>query len=318
MVYACPAGFQPKVCAQVGSRVAGTGSSDCGPCATIEALYVASCGRHTIGNRERRAFLINKIRDLGLADRTGATDNDQMRRAYVSTYFANAFAALGLRPPRASAVFWRADFDTEFPKPQLQDGKWASVSVDYAYVNANLGITGDPNFNGNHQVVVGNLRTQNGVQWVTWVDPLMDGRRAGIADGPQAVRLSFVKGAADAYTGDGPVGSASGWAFWSVAPLLPPPDPNGTTTVPNIVNDPEATALADIGAAELLAGNREEAYHASIATGNVISQDPVATTVVNKQSTVDYIVSLGTEPAAPATDPEPPDPCGPAGPGCGC
>lgn len=313
---ACPDDFSPRVCSQILTRAGSDyGGADCGPASTVQALYIASCGRHTIGNRERRTFLIEKIRRLGGAALGGSTTNDQMRKAYVASYFATAFAELGLRPPRASAVFSRADFDTVFPKPQLQDGKWASISLDYSIINDNAPPTGDPAFEGNHQAIIGELRTKNGVLWVTYVDPLMDARRSGIAQGPVAMRLSVIKSACDEYTGDGSVGTASGWAFWPVAALNPAPD--DTTTVPNIVNDLEATALSDLAAAELVAGNREEAYDAVIATGRVISQDPAASATVNKGSTVDYVVSLGTAPAEPATDPEPPDPCGPAGPGCG-
>lgn len=70
-------------------------------------------------------------------------------------------------------------------------------------------------------------------------------------------------------------------------------------TVPDVVGDAEATAIAAIEGEGLSASVARE-YHASVAEGVVISQDPAATTEVDAGSVVTILVSRGAAPAATA------------------
>jgi hypothetical protein len=231
----------------------------------------------------------------------------EAHRAFTSTWAANQFAALGLRPPKATlmiGVAWSRFEDT------LEAGKWAHVGLDYGPIDAWNGgaVSGQPGYSSAHALNVGNWRMQGGHAWVTIVDPLADGRRAGVAKGPQAIRLSAVKDAMEGFAG---TNKATAYTFSPVA-LLPgsePPNPAGTTTVPNVVDTAEASALSAFTTALVEAGNREEAHHATIVAGRVISTDPASGAVVQKASTVDYVVSLGAAPAHPSIDPDPPSPC---------
>ena len=67
----------------------------------------------------------------------------------------------------------------------------------------------------------------------------------------------------------------------------------GRPAVPDVVNKPEAAALADLGAVTLVPGPRTQAYHASIPAGNVLSTSPPSGTLVDPGSAVAYAVSLG-------------------------
>ena len=68
-----------------------------------------------------------------------------------------------------------------------------------------------------------------------------------------------------------------------------------TTTVPDLVDLPEADALAALEAAELVAGDRSEAFSDSVAAGSVIGQDPAPDSEVELGSAVAYRISLGIE-----------------------
>jgi hypothetical protein len=304
----CAADFQPKVCEQLQTRPS---AGDCGPCAVIQSLYIASCGRFRIGNRARRIELIERIRAVGGSAASGSSKVSEAHRAFTSTWAANQFAELGLRRPRATLLLGK-DFDSIF-KPHLVAGKWAHIGAVYGPIDDWNGgaVSGQPGYDQGHALVIGRYRMQGGNEWVTMVDPLADGRRAGIAEGPQAIRLSAIEDAMGEFAGSG---NATAYVFQSVSFLPgynpdPDPEPLPTITVPDIVDVAEATALASIASAGLLAGFREEAYHASIASGNVISSDPVASTVVDVGAEVDYVVSLGTAPSPPTDDPDPPSPC---------
>jgi hypothetical protein len=298
----CPDTFQPKVCPQLQTRPS---AGDCGPCTVIQSMHIASCGRFAIGNRERRIELIETIRRVGGSAPTGSSKVSEAHRAYTSTWAANQFAALGLRKPRATlmiGVAWSTFLAA------LEAGKWAHVGLRYGPIDAWNGgaVTGQPGYDSGHALNVGNWRMKGGNAWVTIVDPLADGRRAGIAKGPQAIRLSAVKDAMELFAG---TNKATAYVFQPVS-RIPGVDPEPTTTtVPNIVNVSEASALASLASAGLGAGFREEAYHASIVAGNVISSDPVSGVTVALGAEVDYVVSLGTAPTPPTVDPDPPSPC---------
>jgi len=78
------------------------------------------------------------------------------------------------------------------------------------------------------------------------------------------------------------------------------------TTVPNVVNEPNATAQADIIAAGLTVGTITTAYDCNIVAGNVISTTPTGGSIVSCGSAVNMVVSLGPPAAAgAATNPNP-------------
>lgn len=79
--------------------------------------------------------------------------------------------------------------------------------------------------------------------------------------------------------------------------------PTGTTVaVPNVVGLTEASATSTIDAVSgLSVGSVTQENHASIAVGNVISQNPVAGSNVSTPSTVSLVVSLGPVPSTGPT-----------------
>jgi hypothetical protein len=68
-------------------------------------------------------------------------------------------------------------------------------------------------------------------------------------------------------------------------------------TVPNVVGQAQATAEANIVAAQLVVGNVTTAYSETVPAGDVISQNPIGGTSVVHDSAVDIEVSLGAEPS---------------------
>ncbi len=67
-------------------------------------------------------------------------------------------------------------------------------------------------------------------------------------------------------------------------------------TVPNVVGQPQATATTTLANAGLTLGTVTQAYSATVAAGNVISQNPMANTTVTAGSAVDLVVSQGVAP----------------------
>lgn len=76
---------------------------------------------------------------------------------------------------------------------------------------------------------------------------------------------------------------------------------SSTATVPNVVGNAQATAVASIEGAGFVAAV-QYAYDGVVASGNVISQDPTAGSTATVGSTVTIIVSIG---AAPSTGTQP-------------
>ncbi|MHC5140066.1 MAG: fibronectin type III domain-containing protein, partial [Planctomycetota bacterium] len=70
--------------------------------------------------------------------------------------------------------------------------------------------------------------------------------------------------------------------------------------VPDVVGQAQATAEANIVAANLVVGTVTTAYSSSVSAGDVISQSPVGSTSVASGTSVDIEVSLGAEPMVPA------------------
>jgi len=289
----------PKICPELQTRPK---AGDCGPCTVIEALYIASCGKFAIGDRDRRTELIVQMRKRGGSADTGATWLGQMVNAYNHWRTAAEFADLGLRAPHARLML-DCDVDTDL-EPELAAGKWAMVSLKYTAIDAfqDGRVSGQPGYTGGHMMVIGQYRIVSGNAWVTMVDPLADGRRADVAKGPQAIRFSAMRTAMDDYTS---VGEADAAVFVPVRAINTGPTP---ATVPNVINTTVASAITAIEAADLQAGDRTDAYHASIVSGRVTATDPVAATSVPSQSFVDYTVSLGPPPVV-TIDPHPPRPC---------
>ena len=78
-----------------------------------------------------------------------------------------------------------------------------------------------------------------------------------------------------------------------------------TVTVPSVVNSTQSSAEAAIKANNLTVGSISQAYSDTVAAGYVISQSPEAGRTVNKNTSVDLVVSLGKQPEEkPAETPE--------------
>ena len=67
-------------------------------------------------------------------------------------------------------------------------------------------------------------------------------------------------------------------------------------TVPDVVNQPQATAEAAIVAASLTVGNVTSAYSDTVPAGNVISQNPIGGASALPGTQVDLVISLGVQP----------------------
>jgi hypothetical protein len=72
--------------------------------------------------------------------------------------------------------------------------------------------------------------------------------------------------------------------------------PGSTTTVPSVINQTKSAATTSITGAGLVVGTVTSNYSSTVAAGNVISQNPVGGTVVNRGTSVALTVSLGTAP----------------------
>jgi beta-lactam-binding protein with PASTA domain len=71
----------------------------------------------------------------------------------------------------------------------------------------------------------------------------------------------------------------------------------GPVTVPNVVNQPQATATATITGAGLVVGTVTQQSSATVAAGNISSQNPVSGVGVTAGSAVNLVVSTGPVPA---------------------
>ena len=74
-------------------------------------------------------------------------------------------------------------------------------------------------------------------------------------------------------------------------------------TVPNIMGMTQSDAIAAITAGNLTVGDISTANSSKVPTGNVISQNPAAGSLVNQNSAISLVVSLG--PAPPVIPPDP-------------
>jgi hypothetical protein len=71
--------------------------------------------------------------------------------------------------------------------------------------------------------------------------------------------------------------------------------------VPDVVGQPQATAEANIIAATLVVGSVTTAHSPTVPSGSVISQNPIGGMNAAPGSAVDLVISLGPEPAVPAS-----------------
>jgi hypothetical protein len=108
------------------------------------------------------------------------------------------FHAAGLHPPKVRSL---GVVKIARVKRYLTLGYQAAIAIDYAVVNrVKPQISGDPAFNGFHSTRVygaydehGKVRTSLGLPFFTdSLDPLADGRRRGIAKGPQRISGRFL------------------------------------------------------------------------------------------------------------------------------
>ena len=74
-----------------------------------------------------------------------------------------------------------------------------------------------------------------------------------------------------------------------------------SVAVPGVTGLTEDAARSAIQNAGLAVGNVSSAYSDSVASGQIISQSPVADTAVDARTAVDFVVSMGAEPAQEVT-----------------
>lgn len=222
----------PRVVSQMLSRPVPFGSYDCGPASTFAALYLASGGAFRIGQRSRRAAVIGLIRTRGgMTDGPDGTSIEEQCAAFRA--FAPEFAALGLGAPHIQTVRGGSISGLH---GKLVAGKSAIVSVGYGPIDAYLGHadSGTWGFTGSHASVVTLIRTESGIEVVTFVDPLDDGRfstsgymaHSGYTPrGPITLPWSVVADALAAYHGRG---TATYGAFDAAGVVAPPDETDGS------------------------------------------------------------------------------------------
>jgi beta-lactam-binding protein with PASTA domain len=117
-----------------------------------------------------------------------------------------------------------------------------------------------------------------------WLDVAADGTLSGTPEsgdlGPNVFSVSV---------GDGIAPAVTATLNLTVNPAL--------TTVPNVVGLAQATAEAEIVAANLVVGTVTTEHNATVPVGQVISQNPGGDLSVVQGSSVDLFVSLGTFPS---------------------
>ena len=167
-----------------------TGGEDCGVAVVVMAVDLATQGaaRPTTEEVRRRMRVPS-----------GATDTGDQERAVES--FETAIETRGREPLRYQRMLGRPWSDA---MGALADGRWLCLSLSYAVVNDLAPrLSGDKAFRGNHAVGALGLRSRAGVPQVRVFDPLADGRRPGIPDGPRWWDLAVVKAACASFAGPG-------------------------------------------------------------------------------------------------------------------
>jgi heat shock protein HslJ len=96
-------------------------------------------------------------------------------------------------------------------------------------------------------------------------------------------------------------GGSSPTATPTAAPTATTEPTDATVAVPDIVDETEQDGLVELGAAGLTAGDRTRAYSDDIDSGRIISTDPRAGVIVERDTEVDYVLSRGPEPTPSPT-----------------
>ena len=168
--------YRPKHRIQLGRPV--TGPVDCGPRSWQMAIDNATRGARKPG--------IDKLRALGT--RPG--------RQPTNVYDAErAFNALGIPYERKVRAPWNELFRA------LKDGHGVQLCIDYGIYADRAQHLGSTTFRGGHSIYLDALRRVGSGYQILDMDPLFDGRRPGIAKGPQWVRMSILRRAAEAFSG---------------------------------------------------------------------------------------------------------------------
>lgn len=175
-------------------------ASNCGP---------ATAARHVrFASRGKIKATPSQIRDrMGIP--TGPTNIVDQKRAIES--FAGEFAKHGFNPPRMRKLNGVAP---DVVRDLLSQGAEVSVQIGYHVINAKRpSASGQPGFNtpgaDGHSVAALGLYARNGdvippgappngKEFTDLIDPLDDGRRPGIAKGPQRIPLGLLFEAAAA------------------------------------------------------------------------------------------------------------------------
>ena len=99
-------------------------------------------------------------------------------------------------------------------------------------------------------------------------------------------------------------------AIKELIPSPPKPTPPEPITVPNWVNKTMAEVEREASTLGIKIGNKTEGYHSQIASGSVISQNPVPGSKIPQSESVDLVISKGKAPAPPKPIPlqEPSEP----------
>lgn len=151
------------------------GSKDCGPRTVQMGLFAITDGylRPDIPDIRRRMGRIGP-------QQTNTSNAQQCVQSYGLQYFRKS--------------------DVESVKKAVANGKPVQLALDYGVLNDRLDKTGDPNFRGGHSVLVfGQKKASNGdILWRLY-DPLDDGRRSGIPQGPRWVKRAALVAALKAF-----------------------------------------------------------------------------------------------------------------------
>lgn len=173
-----------------------TESKDCGPSATTNAQIALSKGR--VGpddHQEDRQWILQTRSAAGNMTEPFFVKRDV--EAVLDKRIIDAFfRAEGLT--EVDAVYhlklpWTA------MKDELRKGNVVILAVDYGALNKGDAPSGDPDFRGDHYIVLAGIRTVNRRAYTNVIDSLFDGRRSGIPDGPQVVRLPQLRYAAQQF-----------------------------------------------------------------------------------------------------------------------
>lgn len=136
---------------------------NCGPASVAMALRWAT--KHDIAPDPQAV----RVR---MHDMVGGTQMSEHRKAWDA--YRNEYA----REWDIPAMVYRPNGEFTDLLVLLEDGKAATIAIDYSAVPRNL--KGDPLFNGLHSVFVAGIRTRAEIVEIKVFDPLNDGRRPGI------------------------------------------------------------------------------------------------------------------------------------------